>query len=68
MATRETDPVSGHRLESTTYRTQPKVSYNLEAFLISSKLFIFIYLWVGNDGGRKKAGVAHCQILSITPN
>ena len=56
LAVRETDPVSGHHLESITYKMQPKPPDLTEAFLIP---ICFQFLISGTSDGRKKGGVAH---------
>jgi hypothetical protein len=39
-----------------------------EAFAVCGKSFIFSKIWVSSSVGRKKAGVAHCLILSMAFN
>jgi hypothetical protein len=58
LAAGETDPVSGHHLESTTYNISTKASKMLEAFVISGNHFIFNTIWPSTSSGGKKAGVA----------
>jgi hypothetical protein len=58
LAAAETDPVSGHHIESTTYEINQKPSSTPEASGISCNSFIFSKIWDSDSSGRKKAGVA----------
>jgi hypothetical protein len=50
------------------YEVWSKAIGTPEAFDISSKSFIFSKMLVSDTVGRKKAGVAHSLVLSVTFN
>jgi hypothetical protein len=66
LAARETDPASGHHLESITYMAWTRLSTD-RSFLAFQVTYLFsITYWQLTHASRKKAGVARYLLVSTT--
>ena len=65
LLNRETDPVSGHHLESLTFKSISPKPPSTGGFRIFAKHFIFSALRRSDTVGRKEAGVVHSGVVTF---